>query len=328
MASTCDQLSQCQSNSESEDDTVYSDQEEDSFEDDDGCSQGAVLDVNGRHRFFACYLLVSQSPHARSRNRTYIGFTVNPARRIRQHNGELKGAGARRTVFHRPWKMVAVVHGFACKIQALAFEWAWTNPHRTKTLQHLRTRTGKQKAFPRTPRGRIQTLFALCTARPWRTCPLALSVLIPKESWMETLTSSTKAADRPDLPTTLEVEFADLEKVADKCKERYDYRENLHSLPSPPPTDRYAGGCLVCHKNVDNSATQPRTQCYHCGRLACLTCFAVCVSTVDHSGAEDRLVPDRVFCLKCKKSMPWALVTRLSRALSADAATEYDLSGT
>jgi len=76
--------------------------DDDTDEDNECSSQASELDVNGRHRFFACYLLVSQSARAQSRNRTYIGFTVNPARRIRQHNGELKGAGAKRTSFHRP----------------------------------------------------------------------------------------------------------------------------------------------------------------------------------------------------------------------------------
>ena len=44
--------------------------------------------------FCGCYLLRSCDPaHPRS---SYIGFTVNPLRRVRQHNGEIQG-GARRT---------------------------------------------------------------------------------------------------------------------------------------------------------------------------------------------------------------------------------------
>lgn len=39
--------------------------------------------ANPRKKFFHCYLLQSQDPkHKRS---TYIGFTVDPGRRIRQH---------------------------------------------------------------------------------------------------------------------------------------------------------------------------------------------------------------------------------------------------
>ena len=47
--------------------------------------------------FFGSYLLVSLNPTRKGR--TYIGFTVNPERRLRQHNGELtKGAKARSTL--------------------------------------------------------------------------------------------------------------------------------------------------------------------------------------------------------------------------------------
>ena len=43
--------------------------------------------IEGSQAFF-CYLLESQ--HTLYRGSTYIGFTTNPKRRIRQHNGEIK----------------------------------------------------------------------------------------------------------------------------------------------------------------------------------------------------------------------------------------------
>ena len=91
--------------------------------------------------FCGCYLLRSCDPaHPRS---SYIGFTVNPLRRVRQHNGEIQG-GARRTRRHRPWEAVALVDGFASQVEALQFEWAWQHPE--KSLAVRGALDGKRKA--------------------------------------------------------------------------------------------------------------------------------------------------------------------------------------
>ena len=65
-----------------------------------------------------CYMLQSDD-----RKRTYVGATVDPTRRLRQHNGELVG-GARATK-GRHWRRVFLVGGFADERAALRFEWRW-----------------------------------------------------------------------------------------------------------------------------------------------------------------------------------------------------------
>lgn len=55
--------------------------------------------------------------------RTYVGATVDPARRLRQHNGEIVG-GARATK-GRVWTRRFLIGGFADERTALRFEWRW-----------------------------------------------------------------------------------------------------------------------------------------------------------------------------------------------------------
>mmetsp|Transcript_31512 Transcript_31512/g.71297 ORF Transcript_31512/g.71297 Transcript_31512/m.71297 type:complete len:581 (+) Transcript_31512:123-1865(+) len=100
--------------------------------DGDGPKNKVSSDQESKH--YHCYLLRSLDPGHPLK--TYIGFTTNPERRLRQHNGDLKNGGARRTKrAGRPWTFVCVVHGFQDKINALQFEWAWQNVHKSKTFR-------------------------------------------------------------------------------------------------------------------------------------------------------------------------------------------------
>ena len=72
------------------------------------------------------YLLTSTTT-----NRTYIGYTIDPHRRLRQHNGEIKG-GAKATRNGRPWKLMVAVTGFPSKTLALQYEWRNHHPGQLK----------------------------------------------------------------------------------------------------------------------------------------------------------------------------------------------------
>ena len=60
--------------------------------------------------------------------RTYIGATVDLNRRLRQHNGEIKGgAKATRRAIDKgsSWTRIGHVSGFPTWQSALQFEWRW-----------------------------------------------------------------------------------------------------------------------------------------------------------------------------------------------------------
>lgn len=71
-----------------------------------------------------------------SGRRNYIGATVDPVHRLRQHNRDITG-GARRTD-GGVWKMRCLVSGFRTWREALQFEWALKRACR-------RTRTDSQR---------------------------------------------------------------------------------------------------------------------------------------------------------------------------------------
>ncbi|KAJ4979668.1 hypothetical protein NE237_010448 [Protea cynaroides] len=94
--------------------------------------EGNETEKGGKPEFYACYLLCSLSP--RHKGHTYIGFTINPLRRIRQHNGEIT-SGAWRTKRKRPWEMVLCIYGFPTNVSALQFEWAWQHPNESLAVR-------------------------------------------------------------------------------------------------------------------------------------------------------------------------------------------------
>ena len=53
-------------------------------------------------------------------NRTYVGYTIDINRRLRQHNGIIKG-GAKKTERGRPWELILFI-GFPYERIALQYE--------------------------------------------------------------------------------------------------------------------------------------------------------------------------------------------------------------
>nr|GEW60340.1 structure-specific endonuclease subunit slx1 [Tanacetum cinerariifolium] len=71
---------------------------------------------------WSVYLILSTNPPIK----TYVGVTNNFSRRLKQHNGELKG-GAKASQAGRPWICACIIHGFETKSEACKFEYKWKN---------------------------------------------------------------------------------------------------------------------------------------------------------------------------------------------------------
>eukprot|EP00890_Picochlorum_soloecismus_P002999 jgi/Picsp_1/36/NSC_00036-R1_protein len=125
-----------------------------------------------RGEFFGCYLL--RSLHPTGKGRTYIGFTVNPERRLRQHNGELTN-GAWRTKRWRPWEMVMLVYGFVNQTTALQFEWTWQHPDQSLDVKDAVKKLGRKSMYG--VKGKVLMLMSILNSSPWKYFPLKIRFL-------------------------------------------------------------------------------------------------------------------------------------------------------
>jgi len=124
-------------------------------------------------RVWGCYLLRPQDS-ARFPRATYVGFTVNPHRRIRQHNGLIQG-GARSTRMRRPWEFVCIVSGFPSKVAALQFERVWQKPLLSRRYKESYPSVGAKKQFGHAYK--IKILHDILTILPFSQWPLRVTFL-------------------------------------------------------------------------------------------------------------------------------------------------------
>ncbi|KAK6151320.1 hypothetical protein DH2020_013955 [Rehmannia glutinosa] len=126
-----------------------------------------------RAGFFACYLLTSICP--RFKGHTYIGYTLNPRRRIRQHNGEI-GSGAWRTKRKRPWEMVLCIYGFPTNIAALQFEWAWQHPVESLAVRAAASSFKSLSGLA----NKIKLAYTMLTLPAWQSLNLTVNLFSTK----------------------------------------------------------------------------------------------------------------------------------------------------
>jgi predicted GIY-YIG superfamily endonuclease len=98
-----------------------------------------------------CYLI-------KNGNLTYNGSTNNPKRRLRQHNGEIKGGAKYTSKIKGGWEIYCLMSGFPDKINTLQCEWRW---------KHCNGMPGKRESKYCGVNGRIKGLNEVLCSEKW-----------------------------------------------------------------------------------------------------------------------------------------------------------------
>lgn len=272
-----------------------------------GCSSPEKFNVNTNdlnipeRGFYACYLLHSLHQRAVSLGgRTYIGFTVDPRRRIRQHNGLLT-QGAYKTRKWRPWDMALVVHGFQNQRTALQFEWTWQHAEtsldtreavlKMKDLAKRNISTQKKKSLKLGGAvGQILILFVILSTPPWKYFPLHIRFMsggmwrITCDAVMEVIQSSRAPRVEIDpgfmqLPEHISVSIGPLEdfsydivpNTADETEELITDDVSISSVsPKKLKRKNMKIRCVVCCE----LAQRTWSECQGCGCRTHVKCLA------------------------------------------------------
>lgn len=230
--------------------------------------------------------------------------------------------------------MLLVVHGFASHSEALAFEWAWQHPLRSR---HARDAVaalaggGKRGAGTTAAsgaRGRVRALFAMLNAPAWRDMPLTVTLLssaheqlvaaalpadeaargLPRGMRLETAPVETLVVGRVSVPAAGEEELLERDPESNSEEEEEEEEgEGRHeslcccsvcSLPIEPGEE-----FIPCAASASAAAAAPSSSSASCRARSHPECLADSFLARDASGGG--VVPTTGQCPACGAEASW-----------------------
>ncbi|WYZ38239.1 hypothetical protein EsH8_III_000153 [Colletotrichum jinshuiense] len=270
---------------------------------------------------YTVYILRSTVRHAS----LYIGSTPNPPRRLKQHNGEVRGGAVRTSRLSlRPWEMVGLVSGFPGMVAALKFEWALTNPHLSlhiPSASRITVSNGvKKNGHPRRPRAslastlsNLQLLLSVPSFRRW---PLRLH-FFARDVYKAWQSQPATSAEPLCQPLDIVTDFG-----ADPAAPSDDAPWGIHTLPLDyTPMKEYVekgqsimafereGSCVICKEALPHGqglhAVCPNEGCEGVGHLSCWSRHML-----HHEGEQQAIIPVQGRCPQCGGDVRWVDVMK------------------
>ncbi|XP_064460652.1 structure-specific endonuclease subunit slx1-like [Ornithodoros turicata] len=240
--------------------------------------------------FYGCYLLYCTEP--KYKGHTYIGFTVDPNRRIKQHNKGVKAGGAWRTNSKGQWDMALIIHGFPNEISALRFEWAWQHPEKSRRLSHVGKKERRETKFQYV----FRVAATMLRTGPWSRLPLTIRWL--KEEYYLDF--------HPDFqpPQHMAIAFGPVKAVRAAAS-----KEHLQSGSST----RFKA-CNACNGVIEEGHFS-----LQCIRSNCSATFHIqCLAKHFLKADSEHLIPVGGNCPQCNKWVLWGELVRYSNGCYRD----------